>query len=140
MTPLERITERVSRSGDVNVGSTPRPLLTLEEFFDGNTVDGSIWCNCFPTPSSADAFSILKQIRSRPDVGDVRVEISMFDDPAWPFSEVVWVMTGAAADQVQSWFPEAVAPSETWAGWCSGVVHETVSVSLGMQPIGCWWD
>ena len=36
MTPLERITERVSRHGDVNDPRTVRPLLTLEEFFEGN--------------------------------------------------------------------------------------------------------
>jgi hypothetical protein len=36
MTPLERITERVNRNGDVDNAATPRPLLTLEEFFEGN--------------------------------------------------------------------------------------------------------
>jgi len=45
MTPLERITERVNRHGDVNDASTPRPLLTLAEFFEGNDVVGSIGCN-----------------------------------------------------------------------------------------------
>jgi hypothetical protein len=40
MTPLERVTARVSRQGDVNKLSTPRQLLTLEEFFDGNDVGG----------------------------------------------------------------------------------------------------
>ncbi len=39
MKPLERITQRVNRHGDVNDPATPRPLLTLAEFFEGNDVD-----------------------------------------------------------------------------------------------------
>lgn len=41
MTPLERVTRRVSANGDVNDLATPRPLLTLEEFFEGNDASGS---------------------------------------------------------------------------------------------------
>lgn len=33
MTSLGRITERVNHSGNVDDPATPRPLLTLEEFF-----------------------------------------------------------------------------------------------------------
>jgi hypothetical protein len=99
MTPLERITERINRDGDVNDASTPRPLLTLEEFFDGNHVNhGSIWCNCSPPPSRSEAFAVPKRIRSRPDVADVRAEITVFDIPEWPFSEVVWVISKASPE------------------------------------------
>ena len=33
MTPLERITQLVNINGDVNNPDTPRPLLSLEDFF-----------------------------------------------------------------------------------------------------------
>ena len=45
MTPLERVSARVSRLGDVNKKGTPLPLLTIAEFFDGNETIGSIGCN-----------------------------------------------------------------------------------------------
>ncbi len=140
MTPLERITKRVNRDGDVNDASTRRPLLTLEEVFAGNEIDGSIWCNCSPPASPAEAFAVLKRIRSRPDVADVRVEVTMFDSPEWPFSEMVWVITKASGEQVKSWFPEAVAPDEAWVGWRGGVAYEPMTIPPGMQPVGCWWD
>ena len=130
----------MNRGGDVNKATTPRPLLTLEEFFDGNNIVGSMWCNCSPHPTPADAFAVLKQIRSRTDVADVRVEVTMFDMPEWPFSEMVWVITSASAEQVGLWFPKAVAPDETWIGWRDGIRYEPVTIATGMRPVACWWD
>jgi hypothetical protein len=140
MTPIERITERVNRNGDVDDPDTPRPLLTLEEFFEGNEVVGSICCNCTPTPEPSEMYAVLKQIRQRPDVADVRVQITMFDDPDWPFSDTVWVVTSAAAEEVKSWFAESIAPNETWAGWTDDVAFEPLPIPAGMQPVACWWD
>jgi hypothetical protein len=140
MSPLERITERVSRHGDVNDQATPRPLLTLEEFFDGNDVDGSIWCNCSPPPTRAEARSILGRIRSRPEVADVRVEVSLFDAPEWPFSEVVYIITAAAPEQVKQWFPESVQPDEVWIGMREEYPNEPLAVPATMNAICCWWD
>jgi hypothetical protein len=140
MTPLERITERVNRNGDVNDVATPRPLLMLEEFFEGNTLTGSICCNCIPTPEPHEMFELLKQIRSRPDVGDVRVEVSMFDEPEWLFSETVWVVTSARAAEVKLWFEKSIRPDETWKGWKTGWMVESIFIPADMHPVGCWWD
>src|SRR5262250_3047226 len=81
MTPLERITERVTRHGDVNEPATPRPLLTLAEFFEGNEAIGSIGCNLTPMPELSEFYEMLRRIATRPEVADVRVQVTMFDDP-----------------------------------------------------------
>lgn len=140
MTPLEQITERVNRNGDVDDATTPRPLLTLEEFFEGNTLTGSICCNCTPTPEPNEVYELLKRLRSRPDVADVRVQITMFDDPDWPFSDTVWVVTSAGAEAVKSWFEESIRPDETWQGWTEGMAFEPLAVPADMRPVACWWD
>lgn len=140
MTPLERITERVSRHGDVNDAVTPRPLLTLAEFFDGNDVDGTIGCNLNPPPSPAEFYELLKGIAARPGVADVRVQVTMFDAPEWPFSDTVWVITSASPKEVASWFDESVRPDECISGWQDGVAVEPCAVPAGMKPIMCWWD
>lgn len=140
MTPLERITARVNRHGDVNLRTTPAPLLTLEEFFDGNEVVGSICCNLDPTPAPADVRKVLEGIRSRPDVADVRVQVTLFDVPEWPFSDTVWVITSAAEPEIDGLFGEDLAPSECGQGWVKGVAYEHLDVPEGMHPIGCWWD
>ena len=139
MTPLERVTERVSRNGDVNERDVPRPLLTLEEFFEGNDVVGSICCN-LAAATPVDVYRVLREIRERPEVADVRVQITMFDDPAWPFSDTVWVITSARADAVRRWFPDDLTPDDCSEGWSSGVELEPVAVGAGMRPVGCWWD
>jgi hypothetical protein len=140
MTPIQRITERVNRHGDVNDRTTPRPLLTLEEFFEGNDVSGSICCNLSPMPEPGEVYAMLKQLRSRPDVADVRVEVAMFDTPEWPFAETVWVITSVSSDDVKSWFKSELAPDDVWSGWTSGVLFEPVDVPAGMRPVACWYD
>ncbi len=140
MTPLERITKRVNGNGDVNDAATPRPLLTLAEFFEGNEVTGSIGCNLTPTPEPAEFYDLLQRIASRPDVADVRVQVTMFDVPEWPFSDTVWVITRATAQEVAQWFAEDVRPDECWQGWTEGVKFAPYQVPKGMQPVACWWD
>src|SRR4051812_2163266 len=111
MTPLDRITERVNRLGDVNDARTPRPLLTLAELFEGNAELGSIGCNLDPTPEPAEFHHLLRGIAALPGVADVRVQVTMFDDPeGWPFSDTVWVITVAGPEEVAGWFGEAVRP------------------------------
>ena len=140
MSPLERITERVSRNGDVNDEAVPRPLLTLAEFFEGNDVVGSIGCNLTPTPNPSEFYEILKEIATRPGVGEIRVQITMFDVPEWPFSDTIWIITNAEPDEVAAWFDESVRPDECWVGWIDGVSFEPCDIPPGMKPVACWWD
>jgi hypothetical protein len=137
---LARITERVNRNGDVNDPATPRPLLTLAEFFDGNRVFGSIGCNLPSPPEPAEFYAILKRIATRPEVSDVRIEITAFDDPDWPFSDTVWIITDSEPAEVAEWFDVSVRPDSCQAGWTDGVVFESCEVPPGMKPVGCWWD
>lgn len=139
MTPIERITARVNRGGDVNDAATPRPLLSLEEFFEGNHSPGSICVNCTPTPDAATVFRVLKQIRDRKDVADVLVQVTIFDDPEWPYSDTVWVLTTADPDEVKSWFDEYMAPDECYEGW-DDTEREETEVPAAFHPVCCWWD
>jgi hypothetical protein len=79
------LVERINRNGDVNEPATPRPLLTLEEFFEGNDDFGSIGYNLPDQPSPAEFYSLLKEIRNRTDVADVRIEVLDHPDPSASF-------------------------------------------------------
>lgn len=82
MTSLERLIARINCNGDINDPTTPRPLVTLEEFFEGNEDYGSIGYNFSPDqPAPAEFYELLKRIRDRPDVADVRVEVSQHEVP-----------------------------------------------------------
>ena len=140
MSSLKSITERVSRNGNPDDPSTPRPLLTLDEFFEGNDVVGSICCNLYPCPEPPEVHRVLQEIERREDVSAVYVQITAFDDPSWPFSDTVWVFTSADSDTVASWLPEHVAPNDVWDGWIDSQPYEAVPLPDGMKPVAIWWD
>jgi hypothetical protein len=137
---LERVSERVSRGGDPNDPQTPRPLLSIEEFFEGNDVVGSIGGNLPTEPGPQELYKIFQAISKRPDVADIRVSITAFDDPDWPYSDTVYIMTSASPEEVASWFEEDFAPDETWDGFVDGQSYERYSIPTGFKAIGCWWD
>jgi len=139
MTPLERVTERVNRLGHPDASETPRPLLTVDEFFGDNTEVGSIGCNLMPTPTPEEFHNLFVAIAQRPDVKDIRVQITAFDTPEWPFTDTVYIMTTASPEVVASWFPERLKPDETWAGFVEQS-YEPYVVPTSVQPVGCWWD
>lgn len=97
-------------------------------------------CNLVPTPTPAQLRDVLEAVFRRPEVADVRVQITMFDDPDWPFSDTVWVMTSASTDTVRAWFPEELAPDDVWEGWQEGSSYEAYDVPEGTRPVACWWD
>lgn len=139
MTQLERITERVNRLGDPEDPDTPRPLLSVDEFFEGNSVVGSIGCNLDGEPSPGAFYALFRAITERPDVKDIRVQITAFDEPDWPFSDTVYIMTSASPEEVATWFPEELRPDETWEGFVDQL-YEPYSAPDGTRPIACWWD
>ena len=67
MEALERITKRVCRNGHPDDLETPIPLLSIDEFFDGNDVVGSIGCNLIDIPHPNEFFKVFKAISHRPD-------------------------------------------------------------------------
>jgi len=140
MDHLQRITERVSKLGHPDDPETPRPLLTLKEFFEGNQTVGSIGCNLPSVPAPEEIYQALKGISERTDVADVRVQITQFDDPDWPFSDTVFVFTSATPQAVSTWFPEELRPDETWEGFVTSVRYEPCTVPEGVLPVACWWD
>ena len=139
MTPLERITERVNRLGDPDAVAFFRSLVSVVVFFDGNTCAGSIGCNLDPMPGPQRFHVVFLVFVARPDVRDIRVQVTAFDVPEWPFSDTVYIMTTASAEEVAGWFPVDVAPDETWVGFVEQA-YERYTVPDGSRPVACWWD
>ncbi|HUO91148.1 MAG TPA: hypothetical protein VMU08_18405 [Rhizomicrobium sp.] len=124
----------LKRVGDIR----KRPLVTLEEFFEGNDDGGSIWCNTSPAPEPAMVYEILRGIRARSDVSDVRVMVTQYDggEDEWPFSDTIFVVTTASPETVVSWFGDDYAPDEI----VDAEPAEEIAVPQGHTIIACWWD
>lgn len=141
-TPLKRVTQRVMRNGNPEDRSVPTPLLTIEEFFDGNNFVGSIGCNLMSEPAPDEFLTLLQEIRDRADVSDVRIQITCVDNPGkdWPFSDTIWIMTSASPEAVRQLFPDELAPDEVWEGWTDGIKFEPCAITPGHRPIAAWYD
>lgn len=142
MTKLEQVVRRINRSGDVNHAKTPRPLLSLEEFFEGNDSYGSIGYNFYPVqPSPAEFYEFFKDIRNRSTVAEVLVEVSQHEVPEeWPSTETVWIITSASPEDVVGWLGERFRADEILDGWIPGNIREPYTVPIEMKSIGVWWD
>ncbi len=117
------------------------PLVTLEEFFEGNDDGGSIWCNLPSAPRPHQVYAALKAIRERTDVSDVKILVTQYDggEDEWPFSDTVFIATSAHPEAVSDWLGEDFAPDEMSVfrdgGWPDGLkVPERHIVVAG------WWD
>lgn len=140
MTPHQRIVERINWHGDINRPATPRPVLSLEEFFEGNDDPGSIGYNLNPPVGPQHFYQLLKGIRDRPDVADVLVEVTQHEAPAeWPSSDTIWVITSAAPDEVQEWMGDCYG-DDVYDGWVSDRTREPYQIPPSMRAVGIWWD
>lgn len=139
MTPRDRLLARI---GDINDFSRPRPLVTLEEFFEGNDDPGSIGYNLPEPPSPADIYKLLVAVRKKPGVSDVRIEVKDLEDPdGWPSTDTIWVITSSSPEEVRSWFPESMAPDDVFDGFQGSAAKiENYSIPAGKRAVGIWYD
>lgn len=87
MLNIEKRSALLRRIGNINAKRRQLPLVTSEEFFEGNDDGALIWCNLECAPEPKEIYSLLNDIRSRDDVADVRVMVTQYDgdDDEWPF-------------------------------------------------------
>ena len=136
-----RLVDRINRSGKVNDPKTPSPLVTLEEFFEGNDDPASIGCNLPGAVQPVEMFVLYKAVRARSEVAEVLVQVTMHDDPeGWPFSDTVWVITSASDADIRRWIPERLQPDELFDGFHRDRPMEAYSVPKGMRAVGLWYD
>jgi hypothetical protein len=80
---LAEIDRQGGHAGDVG----REPVISLELFFEGNDDPGSIGCNLPDHPGVHHFYTVLRHIRDRADVHDVRIGITeVMSRDEWPFS------------------------------------------------------
>jgi len=140
---LQRLLERINRQGDLRDWAIPRPLVTLEEFFEGNSDYSSIGYNLIPPPSPQEFYDLFRSIREKSEVFDVRVQVNgQEESESWPWSDTIWIITSAEAEEVEHWLGERFqADAPLTIGFeqdCRKL--EKYQLPEGMNAIGVWWD
>jgi hypothetical protein len=141
MTAREKLILRVKTLG-LPTYDGPRPLVSLEEFFDGNECLGSIGCNLSDHPGLKVFYQVLKDIRSRPNVQDVLVEIAAVEEQdvsMWPFSDRVYIFADTTADLIATW-SRCLQFDEVELGYSQGQPSSAPILQSGMQVYSIWWD
>jgi len=118
-------------------------LLSRAEFFDGNHDTGSLAPNLslHQGPKDLERFAaVLEGIGSRAAVSDVLVEASNDSGPdEWPVSEAVYVLTGAALDEVRKWLAP-LRPDSVIEGTWHGTGLDFPELPEGARVCCAWWD
>lgn len=117
------------------------PIVSLEEFFEENSDESSIGCNLLEHPGIDTFYKVLHGIRSKPDVQDVFVEITDYeeDEEYWPFSERVYILTSAALEEVEGW-TVPLEPDEVDEGYAFEKNPSAPELLKGHHVISIWWD
>lgn len=139
---LKKLLIRINRNGNINDLSTPRPLVTLEEFFEGNDDYGSIGYNFYPDqPAPSEFYSLFKSILVKPEVADIRVEVKDLEDPeGWPSTDTVWIITKASVNDVEKWLGQRFRADDFIIGFPEQYKCEHYDIPEQMKAIGVWWD
>lgn len=137
---LRKVLARCNRNGDFHNPAVPRPLLTLEEYFEGNSENGSIGYGLPDTPPVEDFLELLNRVAQKTGVQKVLVEVSPNREPFWPKSDAVWIMTDAPTEVVQSWFPVDFLPSRILEGWPKDQAVERCEMPNSMRPVSVRWN
>jgi len=140
MNTKEQLIAIINRNGDVNNPDTPRPLVSLEEFFEGNDDLDSIAAKIESLPGIQEFYSILKRIRGRTSVQDVLVEIAQHEhESKWPQSDTVYILSSAPMTVIEQW-AIPLGPDDIFTGWPVEWATEKKALAPGMEVYGLWWN
>jgi hypothetical protein len=121
------------------------PVVSIEDFFDGNDEPDSIAVNLEPHPGPEFFRKRLSAIRKRADVQDVLLDIYHIDEsdegePHWPSPECVYATTSASEEQVEKWNAQLRADGPV-EGWIDGVApNGAPAITEGNRVWRIMWD
>lgn len=126
-------------------GTDAQVAVTLEQFFEGNDCE---WCIA---PDRAEDVPLevvrrtLFELRDRPEVHDVRIELDRLEfqtypDDEWPYASGAAVITTLSPRQVDLFI--AVAEPEPSGGPAHAVdwLVDGPTIPAGHHYVGVWWS
>jgi hypothetical protein len=139
-----RLAKLKARLGELG-GQEAYPVVSLELFFVGNDDVASIGPNLDPHPGVETFYRVLHDIRERPEVSDVVLQVSevLDGEGEWPFVEAAYVITTASEDQVHEWARplQPDPPVEEGLAWLyASPPPGAPRVPPGHRVVTLYWD
>ena len=126
-------------------GDSTQVAVTLEQFFEGNDCEWCIAPNRDEAMPLETVRRVLFELRERPEVHDVRVELDVLEfqtypDDEWPYASGVAVITTLMPEEVDAMTVDAeTEPSGGPAASVDWLV-DAPPVPDGHHYVGVWWD
>lgn len=121
----------------------PLPVVSIDDFFAGNSDDASIAANLGDQhPGVAKFHSVLRSIREEPWVQEVLVEIQEISDDTpsgWPYSDRVYIIATASMTVIEG-LVRPLKPTLIDTGFAHGVPPAAPALRPGMTVYSVWWD
>ncbi|MEB2844310.1 hypothetical protein GAO09_12760 [Rhizobiales bacterium RZME27] len=109
-----------------------QPLVSIEEYFAEGVNEEAFETECIPRFGIAAFARLLTEIRERPDVSDVVIEMDDDFETGWPRHDYIFIATSRDAPEVTAWFGE-IAPDAIFS---VGTTHGFVKArSIRIQDI-----
>lgn len=99
---MERLLARIDELG----GQDVYPVVPVALFFEGNEDAASIAPNLDPHPGIRTFERVLTEVRERPEVAAVVLQIDEVVEGEWPYAQAAYVITTASAEEVHRWAAE----------------------------------
>ena len=123
------------------------PVVTLDEYFIGNTDEESIAPNQvgYGRPALAELYTRFREIQEKPSVQAVLVGIhgdwteALKYTDVWPAADNVHIYTTASAREVAAWV-EGLAADGVIKGWPYGAHPSVPTPRPGYQVFTVCWD
>ena len=118
------------------------PVVSIEDFFEGNTDEQSIGVNLLPDQhiGLAGFRNVLENISNKPDVKSVYLELAEIpdvDDPAddeiWPTACAAFVIAQASLEDVRQWVAP-LHPRDVCLGWCVKAGEDVPVAEADLEP------
>ncbi|MDB5347021.1 MAG: hypothetical protein JWP89_5398 [Schlesneria sp.] len=116
------------------------PLVSIDQFFDGNDDLGSIGCNLAEHPGMEVFRDVLTGLLERDDVEGVYALIYEIDpgEDSWPFTDTILVV-GAISEEELRAIVTPLDPDEIGTAEEFGVPAAIIE-SHRSPILGVWWD
>lgn len=113
--------------------------VSLENYFIGNEVIGSIIPNSYPEEVDPQKlFNFLKELKEHKRVQEILVRICDIDEK-WPYTDSIYIYTSLTKDELDERFNK-FPPDEIIEGWMFQEPNGRVDLIEPNKVFTIWWN
>ena len=138
MDEKEKLVEKIKKIG----WETGEVVVSLEDFFEGNPEEFcNISVNVYPDcPTTENFYKTMLSIRNMENVQDVLIRIVDIDEPDWPTSDTVYIITHLTIEKIKE-RTKTLEPDSIDYGWGEEKTPiNSPKLEKNMNIIALWWD